>query len=276
MPRRPHPVFPFVPGIVGGLGPFAHIGFEQRLLEIAQEKHGADTDSGFPPWLVSSMPHTPDRTEALADRVDSPAPFLLESLNRLAAGGADFAVIICNTMHAFLPEVAGRMPLPVLHVAIEAADFVKRRFPDLSCIGLLATTGTCRSSLFDPYFEAKGIKMARPSDTDQEDLVMTAIYGEGKDGARRGGIKGGALEGGDRRPAQMLAKAAEALVRDHHAGAILSACSEIPLALGPTDLNVPLVDTMSVLAAATLDVASGARALSAIPGPDAWRGAVSF
>jgi len=48
-------------GIVGGLGPFAHIDFERKLLAAASEVIGARRDQDFPQWVLSSIPRTPDR-----------------------------------------------------------------------------------------------------------------------------------------------------------------------------------------------------------------------
>src|SRR5438270_10247881 len=98
-------------GIVGGLGPHAHVDFERRLLA---EVPAASGDQDYPPWLVSSLPATPDRTEHLLGQGPSPVPLLVRSLERLAAGQADFAVIACITAHAFLPEIGPQVRLPIL------------------------------------------------------------------------------------------------------------------------------------------------------------------
>ena len=40
-------------GIVGGMGPHAHIAFERYLLEAVGAVAG---DQDYPPWIVSSLP----------------------------------------------------------------------------------------------------------------------------------------------------------------------------------------------------------------------------
>ena len=77
-------------GIAGGMGPHAHLEFERRLL-AAIERPSSDQD--YPEWVVSSVPDTPDRTVALLEGGPSPIPSLLRSFERLAASGADFAVM---------------------------------------------------------------------------------------------------------------------------------------------------------------------------------------
>ena len=89
-------------GIAGGLGPFAHIDFEHKLLQSAQKLVGAVADQDFPEWIVSSIPQTPDRTLSIRGEAQDSAPWLIRSLTRLERGGpggendapgADFAVI---------------------------------------------------------------------------------------------------------------------------------------------------------------------------------------
>jgi aspartate racemase len=271
--------FKLTPGIVGGLGPHAHIWLERRLLEIAAERFGAAGDRDYPPWIVVSIPQTPDRTAALLAGGPDPTPFLLDALTRLRAAGADFAAIACNTIHAFLPRLAegGRLPLLVINVVSETADALVGLRNDLSVssptgrgdknavkVGLLATTGTCRSGLFSAEFARRGVELICPDDEQQESEVMAAIYGPPDAAGRRaGGIKGGAIDSAGatgRTPRQMLHLAADSLV-GRGAEAIIVACSEISLAIRPGDLAVPVIDTMDVLAGAILDLACGRREL---------------
>ena len=270
VPACVHPRFPLVPGIVGGLGPLAHVWFERRLLELTAERFGAGGDTDFPPWVVSSMPQTPNRQQALlADGAD-PTPFLLESLQRVHRAGADFAAIACNTAHAFLPGIADQIPLPVVHVVCETVAWVAQQFPDVRRVGLLAAVGTARLRLFEQGFAAGGVAVVRPSDADQDALVDTAIFGPLTDGQRAGGIKGGRLDAGDPSPRALLRRAAEGLIDRRGADLILAACSEVSLGLADGDVRVPVVDTMDVLGGAVLDLASGQRPLESQAAPADW------
>lgn len=273
-----HPKFPLIPGIAGGWGPFAHVGFEKRLLELTAERFGAAGDDDFPEWVVSCVPQVPVRSEALLGRAPDPSPYLIRSFRRLQNAGADFIALTCNTAHAFLPAIAADIPLPVAHVVLETVDYVLAQYPSVRRVGLLATTGTCRFGLFGQVFTARGVELVYPPDSEddsdpsnlQERLVMQAIYGPYVDGKRSGGIKAGLLDEGDPSPRQLLRGAAAGLVERQGAEAVIVACSEISLALGPDDAPVPLVDSMDVLALTVLDLAGKQRSLKDLPGPDAW------
>ena len=276
--KMTHPKFPLIPGIAGGLGPFANDGFEKRLLELTAERLGASGDEDFPEWVVSSMPQMPIRSKALVGRADDPGPYLLRSFCRLEKAGADFLAVACNAAHVFLPAIADEIPLSLVHVVPETVDYVLRRYPSARRVGLLATTCTCRSGIFVKAFAQRGVELVCPPDSGDasdpsnllETLVMQAIYGPITDGKRSGGIKAGLLDEGNPSPRDLLRQAARKLVEQQAAEVVIVGCSEISLAIGPDDATVPVVSTMDVLAIAVLDLARGARSLQDLPVPDAW------
>ena len=118
--------------------------------------------------------------------------------------------------------------------------------PSPKTIGLVATSGTVRSGIFARAFEAAGIAVISPSARDQK-KVMTAIYG-------KKGIKAGFTEGASR--TVLIEIAADLIGRG--ARAILAGCTEIPLVLRASDLDVPLIEPMTIGARAAVR-RSGAR-----------------
>ncbi len=234
-------------GVLGGMGPRAHVLFEEHLLTKSVEVLGARRDADFPAWMLASFPATPDRTEALCGDGVSPLPAMRKNLERLAAAGAEFAVAPCVTSHAFL-EAADSLPLPLLSLPkvvarIAATTGVRRA-------GLLATSGTLRSALFQRALAAAGVESVSPLDLPdgeaaQAELVMAAIYGNGGGG----GIKG---DGPTPETAALLAAAGKKLVAAG-AGALVMGCTEIPFAAGHlARIGVPLIDPLAVAAEAAV------------------------
>ena len=178
-------------GIVGGLGPFAHLDFERKLLEAAQRLVGAARDQEYPEWILSSAPQTPDRTLAREDKAQDPVPALLRSIRRLERGsadapGADFVVIPCNAAHQFLPRLRQATALPILDMIEEAALRVSDGAGRV--VGVLGTTGTLEARLYHRALDARGMTAVTLLDIDdgarkQRDWVMGAIYGAWRDGA---------------------------------------------------------------------------------------------
>ena len=247
-------------GIVGGLGPFAHIDFERKLLDAASELIGARHDQDFPQWVLSSIPQTPDRTEAYFGEADDPTPVLVRSLERLGRTGADFAVVACNTAHLFLERLREESPLPIVSLVEVTADEAARIGPG-SSVGLLATSGTLRSRLYHDPLGARGLRAVGPLDLeDGEELqlrrVMEPIYGPWVDGRHQGG--GIKTDGGSASARALLEGAAERLVEDGGADVLVAGCTEIPLALKGTEAaGRPLLDPAALLAKAAVRYAYG-------------------
>ncbi len=247
-------------GIVSGLGPFAHLDFERKLLEAASELVGARRDQDFPQWVLSSIPRTPDRTEAFLGRAEDPTPALLRSLERVRRAGADFAVVACNTAHLFLDRLREENPPPILSLIEVTADEAARIAPGGSA-GLLATSGTLRSRLYHDPLEARGLRPVSPFDLEsgeelQRRAVMEPIYGLWIDGRHQGG--GIKTDGGSAEARELLEKAARRLVDEGGVAVLVAGCTEIPLALeGPTIAERPLLDPAKLLATAAIRHAYG-------------------
>jgi aspartate racemase len=250
-------------GIVGGLGPYAHLEFERLLLGMVDSP---SSDQDYPAWVLSSIPQTPDRTAALLEGGASPVPWLVRSLEFLTCH-SDFAVITCVTAHAFLEEVRCQVRLPVLDLAEAALREVSRRFGAAGQVGILATTGTLRSGIFTrtgarvvPGLKLISLLDLTDGDRLQQDLVMQPIYGRSHEGGRRvGGIK----SGNERDPEtgvsyrETLATAVGLLMA---AGVVcvIAGCTEISLVLGREPINgLPLVDPLEVGARNAVRIARG-------------------
>lgn len=256
-------------GIVGGLGPWAHIELERKLLRAAGDILAAVRDQDFPEWILSSIPQTPDRTLAIEGRGPDPTEWLVTSLRRLeshrdqaglAVGGADFAIVACISAHKFLPAAADQVSIPVLNMVAETARAIGAAHPEAK-VGLLATTGTLAAGFF--HTECRKMHLTPVSLLDlpdgrrlQRELVMETIYGPMIDGkATGGGIKGKAVQPSH---VKAFAQAAGHLVNSAGAGVIVAGCTEIGLALsGQSVSGVPLIDPMRVIAEMAIKRAYG-------------------
>lgn len=250
-------------GIIGGLGPYAHVELERLLLvEAAQRLGRPAADQDFPAWVLSSMPSTPDRTLALLGEGPSPVPALLESLHRVARAGAGFAIIPCNTAHAFIDELRVASPIPIVDMIDATLERATQRCGAPARIGLMATTGTCRARVYHDRVERMpGLELVSVLDLPdgealQERLVMTPIYGALRDGRRTGG----GLKAGVRSP-EIVAALRDAVRHLARTGVslVICGCTEIPFGLGRESCDgIPLLDPMAVIAerALALSVAS--------------------
>jgi aspartate racemase len=125
-------------------------------------------------------------------------------------------------------------------------QYLKTRWKRISKVGLLATTGTIQTGLFQKALSHTGIEVVLPDPKVQENWVMEAIYG-------KQGIK---VIGPSENSKRLILKASEKLVR-LGAQAIIAGCTEVPLVLKDGDLSVPVVDPISVLAKTAIEKAQG-------------------
>ena len=144
--------------------------------------------------VVVSNPETPDRTLAIKGLGPSPLPWLVESARLVEKMGAADLAYPCNTAHYFLHQAHAELPagLPLvdmIHETVAAAEAA-----GLTRVGLLATTGTIATSLYQEGFEARGIAVVVPRQPEGSPSGPD-VEGEGRltrDAYRRHGVEPGA------------------------------------------------------------------------------------
>lgn len=223
-------------GIIGGMGPMATLDLFRKVLESTD----AHNDAEHIRIYMDCHTGIPDRTKAILAGGESPVPHILESSQKLAAMGADFLLIPCNTSHYFYDEIAAGSPVPVMHMIRETAATLKRE--GVTCVGLLATDGTVQAGVYQKELELAGIQTVCP-DADGQREVMRLIYD---------GVKAGA----DSFDTTLLE---QELQRMREAGAqrIVLGCTELPIAFANYDIAVnDTVDPTDILAKAAV-IAAG-------------------
>jgi len=253
----------YLPGILGGLGPLAHVQFERRILDRGRLR-GARGDGGHPVWIVASAASTPDRTRALLEGGESPVRHLTAFALLLERAGADALFVACNAAHAWHADVQGALRIPWVHLMDITAAAIRAAYPEGTRVGLLAADGTLTAGLYQRALEARGlVAVAPPIDSPAQALVRSAVY-DPETGIKATGSRV------SREATDGLAAAALWCVRQG-AQVVVAACTEVSVGLTPEAFEVaPLVDPITVAADLLLDFAFGAcgpAALYAAAGP---------
>lgn len=225
-------------GILGGMGPEATIDFFSKIVKGTKVKK----DQDHLRILIDNNPKIPDRTSALQGKGPSPLPQLTQSAKVLENAGADFIVIPCVTAHNYHEALQKRLKIPILHIVEETLKTINVRLKGVRRIGLIATTGTIESGLFQKFFRPVDIELLLPKARAQREWVMKAIYG----------TKGIKAIGPSESSQGLIHKVAQELIR-HGSEAIIAGCTEVPLVLRDGDLSVPVIDVLSVLARAAVE-----------------------
>ncbi len=223
-------------GVLGGLGPEATLDFYAKLLRATP----ATSDQDHLRVLMDVNPQVPDRNAALAGTGPSAAPALVGMARGLEGAGADFLVLVCNTAHAYAPDIRAAVRIPFVSLIEETADEVART--GARRVGLLAADGALRAALYQTALAERSLDVLTLS-APQQARFMDLMYC----------IKAGHT-GPDER-AEM--RGLTALLLGQGARVILAGCTEVPLVLDQGDLSVPLVSSTDVLVQRTVAYARG-------------------
>lgn len=159
-------------GVIGGLGPAATTYFMDMITNMTD----ASCDQEHLEMLVYSVPSVPDRTAyILGKSEDSPLPKMAEAGRVLSDIGVGIIAIPCMTAHAFHDELQKMVSAPILDGIKLTAKAIKESGAKKA--GIMATSGTVTTGLFQKALESEGLEYVLPSEECQE-LVMSLIYDE--------------------------------------------------------------------------------------------------
>lgn len=217
-----------IAGVLGGMGPMATVDFLAKVVTLTP----AARDQDHMPMVIIQMPQIPDRSRAILEGSDAPFSSLLSGLNRLAAAGAQFAVMPCNSAHHWYERLVDSQPLKILHIADAVLQALRLRSSRSTAVSVLATRGTILSGFYAARLRHEH-RVIVPVDPWTQQLVDESI------GATKAGRRDHARRCADEAARRALAAGAQALVL---------ACTELPLALQDSPLLDACVDSTMELA----------------------------
>jgi aspartate racemase len=223
-------------GVLGGMGPAATLDFFAKVLAATP----AERDQDHLRLLIDNNPvGIPDRNAALRDQGPGPGRVLAAMARGLEAQGANFLVMPCNTAHNWQADIEAAVSIPFIGMIGETVRAAQALTPRPHRLGLLATAGG--RALYEPALKAVGFEVLA-SEGEAFERLMDMIY---------------RIKTGDVGPAQRAEAAAlAAALVDRGAGAVVSACTELPLVLDAVDVRVPLLDATDVLVERTIAYAT--------------------
>jgi aspartate racemase len=214
-------------GIIGGMGPAATCDLMEKIIALTT----AACDQEHLHILTDVNTNIPDRTAAILHGGADPLPELVKSGRRLAAAGAEFLIMPCNTAHYFYDGLAEQVPIPVLHMprltaAVLQAAGVKKA-------AVLATDGTIQSGIYAQALTALGIEPVYPTPAHQAD-IMRLIYD---------GVKAQRIPLTDIPVRDIMEELSQ-----RGAEKFLLACTELPIAFRQLGITENCLDPTRVLA----------------------------
>ena len=252
-------------GVMGNMGPEADALF-QDIVAKEEINQGALKDQDHMGMIVVKNPDIPDRSEAINEGGQDPVPEMVKSAKILEKNNVHYAVMTCNTAHYFREAVQKQTSVYLVDMLKATTERIKASNQN-AIVGVLCTTGTYNSGIYDRYLDLDEIRFFKLNPEDQEDYVHSAIYGKktgdktecGQDIREKQGIKSGVFDSN----AELLSRAIRSL-QNEGVDTIILGCTELPLVRGKLQSNFPAVDfidPMEVVATSIVDVYKMAESL---------------
>lgn len=224
-------------GILGGMTAESTVTYYQHIVRRYQQLHG---DHGYPEIVIYSVSFQRFKDWMDADDWGSIEAELLAGLRKIAAAGADFAVIATNTMHLLFDRLQRASPLPLISIVDATAAAI--RLAGLGTIGLVGTRSTMEKGFYAEGLARHAIASLVPDRADR-DFIHDVIMEE---------LGRGILRDESR---QRFLAIIDGLATRGAQGVVLG-CTEIPLLVTRADTELPLFDTAVIHAEAALDYAT--------------------
>lgn len=222
-----------VVGIIGGMGPAATALLFQKIIDYTDAK----TDAEHIHILIDNRPSIPDRTVAILNGDDTPVKKICESGKQLQEMGAELIAIPCNTSHYFYSNIQSELKIPIINMLEETAK--ECRNLGFTSVGVLATTGTKNTGIYEKALKNQGIETVYPDEQSQK-ILMSIIYDY---------IKAG------KSVSYEFYKEQLECMKNKGAQAFVLGCTELPMAFSDGDLGIKFIDSLDILAKRTVEMA---------------------
>jgi len=153
------------------------------------------------------------------------------SAKQLETAGADIIVLCTNTMHLCSHAILDNISVPFLHIAEATGLEIVRK--GIKKVALLGTKFTMEKDFYKAYINDKfGVEVIIPTDEEREHIhriiYQELVHGKFKDDSR-----------------ETYKDIIHNLEKRGAKGVILG-CTEIPLLISDSDVNIPTFDTTTI------------------------------
>ncbi|MEX0426847.1 aspartate/glutamate racemase family protein [Nocardioides sp. DS6] len=221
-------------GLIGGMSWESSAAYYEGLNKGVQERlgglHSAKT-------VLASVDFAELTALQEQERWDEVAAILAEAAQGLEKAGADFLLLCSTTFHIVYDEVAAAVSIPVLHLADVVAERCKAS--GVTKVGFLGTAFTAENDFFAQRLSTHGIDVNLPDPLHvetidsivYEELIFRTVHAESR-----------------RRVIGIIDE-----LWDAGADGVFLGASELSLLVRQEDVEVPVLDVITVHVQAALD-----------------------
>ncbi len=164
---------------------------------------------------------------------------MVAAAQQLERAGADLFILCTNTMHLCSEEMIKNTSIPFLHIAKVTAEKIIAQ--NIKKVALLGTKFTMEKDFYKGILTEYGIEVLIPNEADRA-MVHRVIYQE---------LVQGKIINQSKKEYQKIIKELES----RGAEGVILGCTEIPLLIQATDVDIPIFDTTKIHAESAVDFA---------------------
>lgn len=214
-------------GLLGGMGPEATVLLMSRIIAATTAKD----DHDHIPMIVDNNTQVPSRIAALIEGSGTdPGPVLREMARKLEDYGAEALIMPCNTAHTYAADIRTAVTIPFIDMVHETVAAITALDVKVCRLGVLASPATRMTRIFEQAFEPADVELVWPADEAATLATIRHIKAHGPDA--------NALHQLNR---------AVASLRSGGIDAALIGCTEFSLLTEQLAVDVPRIDTLTVL-----------------------------
>lgn len=149
-------------GIVGGIAPTSTVEYYQFIVSGYLDR---DKGGNYPQIIINSINMKKMLDLIGANKLLEVSEYLAAEVNKLAAAGADFALLASNTPHIVFDKIQTASTLPM--ISIVEATGEKAKTLGINKIGLFGTRFTMQGGFYDSVLAKQGIEVVVPDENEQ-------------------------------------------------------------------------------------------------------------
>lgn len=222
-------------GILGGMGPAATASFFDNIIKISQQKYGAEQDIDFSKIYLYNT-YLEGFNETGFENPELVKEQLINDLKKIESWGANFIVIPCNTVHYFINELRESIKIPIISIIESTISTIKEK--KYKKVGIVSSASTRHLNLYKEKLENENIDCIIATDSEQkllDEVILSVMTGKQSENEKQ------------------ILKNIIMRMEAENVEAVILGCTELPLAITQRDCNLPLLNTIKILAEKAVD-----------------------
>jgi len=215
-------------GLIGGTSWISTVEYYTQINQNVNRHLGA---SNYAECMIYSFNFQEIANNNERNDWDATFNMVVVAAKKLEASGAKGIVLCANTMHYLADRLQEKISIPVIHIASATAIEIKKA--GLKKVGLLGTRFTMEYDFFKEKLAQHEIEAIIPTNPADIAFVHDSIFNE----LGKGIFK-------EKTIARYLAIIKQ--LKTDGAEGFIAGCTEIPLIITPTDIDLPYFDTLKI------------------------------